>query len=864
LIAQTLHGYDQGHRLLAHGGTLDEDELAQLDRLSDLSGYVPLGTEFDHYYTGFPCGRYYAFACTWPDRAATRAGTVLTHTLLIPRQSVGKIQDLWNVPGHRRPASAFDRKPYEVPLPVELDSLQASAQMPSLERAAAAIVLWFGQAERPVLWTEEGGAEDVVRYLWSLLWQETRESFSFCTFSLQVRYLRRQPFGFLALPPSAVGSFHDRARSVAWWLEGQLADPTLRERTNQSWVRTILEKGVDATQTMARYCIEHNLPPLEPVAYPVFHRFSELEAPAKLRLTAARSRMDLLERLWPSLDPQHSLVKATLAFVVQHQPDAPMAPRPFWDLIDIVKRPSVTVLVENDSDFAAHLASTITNETQRRIVEAQDMAGLGELLRAAKHVMLRGAIATAVGRAFALMSNETIRITKGSALLLAAVSARASDLMSTFFLPLSSADRVAISVHALEHVPSEDQSTLADYVLTAAKILDEIAIVIDVWCKLGQPLRALADATAMVLDKPDVRPEPLTRILDRLTPEQRLDWALAVADPRLASWAGKRGSMAATELRLSLPALTERCSGQANANHVLLAYLEGLSMSSVKDEDLFHSAIAAILEKDRESTGTKRLAETIAPRLVSRAARDGDVSDVASWFTLESIQKALANASEWTLFSGYQSARAWEAQCLPNLARVLAMSTRTRRPTSLVWLTHVLGKPLQDAMSTSFSRSIHDLVVLIESPHEIEGWSILAAQLLLAVRRNRGAQSYLLVERIFPVLYPALVQNALDSATTSLLRSVIWRDWDIAKNWRHWLLDVWLGERWPAASFLRCLGDDIALFRRIAYRAWHKEKEKDFVRNLSSAWIHDDALAQQWRGPVNRFLANPDAKTDYE
>ncbi|HSP81449.1 MAG TPA: hypothetical protein VLQ93_23225, partial [Myxococcaceae bacterium] len=117
-VLQTLHGYDQGHRLLveSRGGQLDAREHSLLERLSDLSGYLPTGVSFDRYHTGFPCGRYYALACTWPDPAATRAGTVLTHTLLLPLAEAASLEDLWGLTLlHRRPHGAKDLEPYREP-----------------------------------------------------------------------------------------------------------------------------------------------------------------------------------------------------------------------------------------------------------------------------------------------------------------------------------------------------------------------------------------------------------------------------------------------------------------------------------------------------------------------------------------------------------------------------------------------------------------------------------------------------------------------------------------------------------------------------------------------------------------------------
>ncbi len=865
LIAQTLHGYDQGHRLLASGGHVNEDEFALLDRLSDLSGYVPVGTEFDHYYTGFPCGRYYAFACTWPDRTARRAGTVLTHTLMIPRNLLATIHDLWSVPGHRRPESAQDRAFYQDEPTLDLTGAARFAPPPEAHRAADLITLWFGQPDRPVMWTEEGGAEDVVRHLWSLLWPEARDVFSFCTFSLQVRHLRRQPFGFLVLPPSAVGSFHDRARSPAWWRDGRMLDPVLREKANQTWVRTIVEQGGAATHAMWRYCAENGLAQLDAVAYPVFHRFVELEHPAKLRLTAARARADLLERLWPTVDPQHALVKETLGLLVQHQPDAPMAPRPFWDLVDLMKRPGLEALLDVDSEFASRVAVTISNETLRRILEADDCSGIGELMAIAKP-RLRGAILEATDTAFSRLTDDSMRTAKGASILTISVTAQAAELVLAVLQSLSSSSRVAIAVRALESLPAEGRVTLADYVLGAAQRLDDIATLIEVWFILGQPLRALAEATKMVLAKSDIRPEPLAKILGRLSPEQRLSWALGVRDAPLVVWAGKHGALAAKDLGFGLAKLVERCSGQPNAKHVLIAYIEGISWASVKDEDLFHPAISVILRDGIEGEASKRLADALAPRLVSRVARGGwDVHEAAGWFSIAAVQMALANATDWILYSSHQGARAWDQDCLPNLARAFAECIRVQAPKSLLWVANVSRKPLQDTPPSGFSRAINDLVLLVETPSSTEGWLVLAAHVLRAARQHRGKYAFLLVERLFPVLYPLMVNGQLSPAALEPLRAVVfWRDWDLAKNWRHWLLDVWLGERWPPASFLRSLGDDAALFRRIVYRAWHREKAKDFVKSLSGAWGQDELLAEQWRGPVRRFLADPDAAADYE
>jgi hypothetical protein len=84
VIQQTLHGYSDGHRLVASSCRLPRDAESQMLILSDLSGPGG-GDQFDPYLTGYPlesAGRY-ALACTWPAPEMKRPGCVWTHTLLL-------------------------------------------------------------------------------------------------------------------------------------------------------------------------------------------------------------------------------------------------------------------------------------------------------------------------------------------------------------------------------------------------------------------------------------------------------------------------------------------------------------------------------------------------------------------------------------------------------------------------------------------------------------------------------------------------------------------------------------------------------------------------------------------------------------
>src|SRR5690349_13495632 len=95
-IDQTLHGYDDGHRLLV---TSDRSLPAEAQRLmllmSDLSGPQPV-SGFDGYLTGYPLPGIpvYAFSRTWYAPEMKRPGCVWTHTLLLKFRDLARLDNL--------------------------------------------------------------------------------------------------------------------------------------------------------------------------------------------------------------------------------------------------------------------------------------------------------------------------------------------------------------------------------------------------------------------------------------------------------------------------------------------------------------------------------------------------------------------------------------------------------------------------------------------------------------------------------------------------------------------------------------------------------------------------------------------------
>ena len=89
-VAQALHGYRNGHDLLASSRRLSREGERALLELSDLSGSAARTRGFESYISGYPVpGEHlYAFARTWLADGGARPGSVWTHTLLLTPEQI--------------------------------------------------------------------------------------------------------------------------------------------------------------------------------------------------------------------------------------------------------------------------------------------------------------------------------------------------------------------------------------------------------------------------------------------------------------------------------------------------------------------------------------------------------------------------------------------------------------------------------------------------------------------------------------------------------------------------------------------------------------------------------------------------------
>ena len=220
LVAQVLHGYRNGHELLATSHGLSRDGSRALLELSDLSGPAARTRGFESYITGYPVPgeHFYAIARTWLATEGGRPGSVWTHTLLLTPEQLATI-DLVNVTKwFRRPTTTEQALGYGRPLKISREDMSRRPRgvtpfrlAENVVRAEVIFEALYGSdsADLAILLSAESSNEyeHLVLHAWSLQWAELRGRFSFCTGALSARHVEGRPFDLQVVP-------QDRAAAI--------------------------------------------------------------------------------------------------------------------------------------------------------------------------------------------------------------------------------------------------------------------------------------------------------------------------------------------------------------------------------------------------------------------------------------------------------------------------------------------------------------------------------------------------------------------------------------------------------------------------------------------------------------------------
>lgn len=234
LVHHQAHGYRNGHQLLWGTIKLAREDQDTVDRLSDMAGPLRPGETFKPYLTGYPIpsGAFYVLARTWQDRAAPRAGCVLTKSLLIPMAQWEVLEDLPSLIALLTPL-----EPSGSGEPIELigTSKPGSVSPVTDARTPEIVEALFLESRQPAVVFEASEADLIAERLLMSLWPAMRRSFAVCTFALAPRKLGSRDFDLVFAPKSARSRFTD-------WNGRRIEASTAASKPRHRWTQATADR----------------------------------------------------------------------------------------------------------------------------------------------------------------------------------------------------------------------------------------------------------------------------------------------------------------------------------------------------------------------------------------------------------------------------------------------------------------------------------------------------------------------------------------------------------------------------------------------------------------------------------------------
>jgi hypothetical protein len=264
-IGQTLHGYEDGHSLLASSQQLPYNAESTLLVLSDLSGQSFV-SGFDEYLTGYPLteANLYAFAKTWYAPEMERPGCVWTHTLLIRFGDLAKLPDLRSLKELfvRPTRSRVSWERYESSLKLQEERRHSKWIVPYATWSKIAGIcdaLYSSDTAAVMVPTvEASNYDDAFLSVWEQQWLRLRRRFTFCTGSIEGRELSGRSFDLQCIPTSFLGIGNSpkgdllliNGKSELGRLKSEVLDTLLDDLRSENTAlrRFIRDYGADAPQ----------------------------------------------------------------------------------------------------------------------------------------------------------------------------------------------------------------------------------------------------------------------------------------------------------------------------------------------------------------------------------------------------------------------------------------------------------------------------------------------------------------------------------------------------------------------------------------------------------------------------------------
>ncbi len=193
-IHQVLHGYRNGHQLLAASAEFSFSDRRLLDSMSDGAGIDSTNCR-DGYITGYilPESQKYVLAKTWYADDMSRPGCVWTHSLIFDFDSICQIKS------PRRILELFNRpclEKYNEYKEVILINQEDFSNSVELEKLQYTIYTIYGTDRPKYVEIEDNGYTESVILAVSHMPRQLLEKFSFCSNSLNNRFIDGKNFSY--------------------------------------------------------------------------------------------------------------------------------------------------------------------------------------------------------------------------------------------------------------------------------------------------------------------------------------------------------------------------------------------------------------------------------------------------------------------------------------------------------------------------------------------------------------------------------------------------------------------------------------------------------------------------------------------
>lgn len=882
-LHQLVHGYAHGHVRLAGSTRLGQTDESLIARISDLSGPLLGETRIPPYFTGYPLprGSYYVLSRTWLDEAAARAGSVLTHSLVIPQHLIGQLGRISNLTRllKERP-SLSDLSAYAKPIPAsDAEGVSLHGTLPDREEVLGFVTRYFRDGRRPVLWLDLPNPDAIVEYLWEFMRPRLRQEFAFCTLSLQLRSLDDRPFDLLFAPSQRLGK-HRGIPEENVIAEGRDAASSTDSRSAGRW-ETALVSAILSPQS-ERTTFSEELAELwphlgpEPTQAARAFRLRELRTRNGVSGQALAGAMDLLSSLVPSAGQAIALktriVLEGLHALTSDKGDAgslkglhlvsDRLARPAFSRVGPHASSSLEDAVEAYACEDPNLAMEVGKEALEgdRITPyirglARGLAryaerepnGLGDLwTRIASSPVLiadQPSLAQAIYGAFgdtaevSRLMSRTIGLIKGAAprrglrdkLLPLVVSAEDAVLARELLRDVgrgevtSTLDCIAAEVKSLQK--RDMQAVLSDQIARAhSRTVKEWARSTATWSY---------GVAQVVADAFESSQEGLVELVSfELQPVRRATVIAAYLEnaksPSLADWLTTLIRSDERVLRSLLIEGIQQEPGACNTVHRLLDEIPDASLTV--DEEL-----VSTMEVFRATEFWESLVDVAMARLLSQFAsgrigtrvfrRWADAPFVREWFGRTSAQAL------WAAIEGDASVTRWERAW-----SVLEFAPATLTGAGRAVAAAIIARLLECELQRWTPKTTRGWIRVIDRAGE-EGNSKshfrLCEQAVSYAFHHPDQPLSPLVVKGFPVVYAAALQDSKDALPFSVFAILLFPDWDRARELRQRIVDVYHSSRWPPEDLALSMPDDVTL-RKVLARMKRKPKGGEFVRKLAA------------------------------